>query len=59
MDKKECCICKSEFEGFGNNPDPIKKSGRCCNACNYLVLIERIKLTQSYTKKDLEIGVKK
>lgn len=58
MEKNKCCICGSEFEGFGNNPDPIKRKGRCCNACNYLVLIERIKLIQSHTKKDLEIGVK-
>lgn len=54
MEKNKCCICKKEFEGFGNNPDPIKKSGRCCSACNYLVLIERIKTVQSHAKKETQ-----
>jgi hypothetical protein len=29
-----CCICGDEFEGYGNNPEPYKSSGRCCDACN-------------------------
>ena len=29
-----CCICGDEFEGYGNNPAPYKKSGKCCDACN-------------------------
>ncbi len=29
-----CCICGEEFEGYGNNPDPVKQSGKCCDACN-------------------------
>lgn len=35
--KKEkfiCIFCNKEFEGFGNNPDPIAKEGRCCDRCN-------------------------
>jgi len=54
MGQTKCCICKKEFEGFGNNPDPLKKRGRCCNACNYLVLIERIKTVQSHAKKETQ-----
>ncbi len=30
----ECVICNNYFSGFGNNPDPIKDDGDCCDACN-------------------------
>lgn len=40
-----CCICGKEFIGYGNNPDPVEKSGRCCDECNATVVIpERLKL---------------
>ena len=29
-----CCICGEESEGYGNNPEPVRKTGRCCDACN-------------------------
>ena len=29
-----CVICHEMFTGFGNNPDPVKKYGDCCDACN-------------------------
>ena len=31
MEKKICCICEKEFEGYGNNPEPVKKEGNKCN----------------------------
>lgn len=31
---KTCVICGENFEGYGNNPDPIKKTGECCDSCN-------------------------
>lgn len=31
--EKKCCICGKEFNGFGNNPEPIM-SGCCCDGCN-------------------------
>lgn len=31
---KICCLCGKPYTGYGNNPDPIKKSGRCCDNCN-------------------------
>ena len=37
-----CSICNEKIEGFGNNAQPIN-NGRCCNECNTLVIIERIK----------------
>lgn len=39
---KICCICDKPFKGFGNNPDPIKEKGRCCDSCNGLVVFARI-----------------
>lgn len=32
--KKICCICGKEFEGYGNNPYPLKNEGECCDECN-------------------------
>lgn len=38
-DKKVCCICGTEFYGYGNNPAPVKSEGRCCDRCNLAVVI--------------------
>ncbi len=35
----KCCICKKGFEGFGNNPAPVKLRGQCCDKCNEEVVI--------------------
>lgn len=32
--ENKCCICKKELIGYGNNPDPVKDFGRCCDECN-------------------------
>lgn len=37
-----CCICKRTYEGFGNNPYPLRTRGRCCDECNEQVIIARI-----------------
>lgn len=29
-----CCICGKPFNGYGNNPYPIKSTGTCCDKCN-------------------------
>jgi len=35
-----CAICGREFEGFGNNPEPILSSDhRCCSECNECFVI--------------------
>ena len=33
-DRYICCICGEECIGYGNNPEPVKHEGRCCDACN-------------------------
>lgn len=39
-----CCICGKQFNGYGNNPEPVKTTGVCCDHCNFTVVIpERIK----------------
>lgn len=34
-----CCICGEPINGYGNNPYPYKKEGRCCDACNWKFVI--------------------
>lgn len=31
---KVCCICGKRFKGYGNNPEPVSKTGTCCDRCN-------------------------
>ena len=31
---QQCCLCGDLFDGFGNNPYPLSKTGRCCDCCN-------------------------
>lgn len=38
-----CCICGKTFNGYGNNPEPIKSEGVCCRECNKKVIEERLK----------------
>lgn len=40
--KHKCCFCGKEFEGWGNNPSPLKEKGRCCDDCNGKVLLFRM-----------------
>jgi len=39
MKRQKCCICGNYFEGYGNNPAPVKTEGRCCNFCDDTVVI--------------------
>ena len=45
--EKICCICGKKFIGYGNNPEPVKSEGRCCDNCNFSQVIPaRIMLSQ-------------
>ena len=35
-EKKVCCLCGQEIDGYGNNPEPIStnEDDRCCDSCN-------------------------
>jgi hypothetical protein len=37
-----CCLCGGVCERIGNNPYPLSQSGRCCDACNEVVIEARI-----------------
>lgn len=43
MDKNtntiKCVICGEPFYGFGNDPAPIKTTGRCCDDCNSSIVV--------------------
>lgn len=40
----KCCICNNSFKGYGNDPNPLKDTGKCCNNCNLTKVIpERMK----------------
>ena len=39
--KFRCCICCKESSGYGNNPFPVFKTGRCCDKFNIEVVIPK------------------
>jgi len=42
-----CCLCRDIFEGWGNNPEPVKDDEgnyfddeeECCDSCNFTKVI--------------------
>jgi len=38
-EKWQCVICLDYFSGYGNNPDPVKEDGECCDKCNNQTVI--------------------
>ena len=46
----KCVLCGKDFEGFGNNSEPLKK-GNCCDDCNIMKVVpERLKQTRGEEK---------
>lgn len=39
MKRIKCCLCGKNIEGFGNNPYPLKNEGKCCDDCNWSLVI--------------------
>ena len=37
--EETCCICGEPINGYGNNPEPYRRTGRCCDACNIKFVI--------------------
>ena len=53
---KKCCICGKEIKGYGNNPWPIStnKEDRCCDECNFTIVVpKRIEMLQERYKDSL------
>lgn len=40
--KFTCCLCGNISYGHGNDPYPLRNSGRCCDLCNQVVILRRI-----------------
>ena len=51
---KTCCICGKKFEGWGNNPEPVKSEGECCDDCNmnYVLAAHLLGLHSTEPEKD-------
>lgn len=53
--KFKCCICFKEFEGYGNNPEPVLSKGKCCDKCNQMYVIPaRISLMKNKGKNKID-----
>jgi DNA-directed RNA polymerase subunit RPC12/RpoP len=53
MRKYTCVLCGGRFEGWGNNPAPITNRGRCCDNCNWKIVIPiRLLLSQLYEHRE-------
>ena len=51
--KFRCCICGREVAGYGNDPSPVKEEGRCCDHCNWTVVLkERNRLSNLNRQKN-------
>ena len=42
----ECDVCGRTYKGFGNNAQPLKLMGQCCDTCNKYVVAYRILASQ-------------
>ena len=72
MEKHICCICKKEFEGYGNNPygaiwlnanneierPKFNENDRCCDECNwrYVVVGRLYDVTHKDSEKDNDVN---
>ena len=50
LPKFVCCLCNQDSRGYGNNPIPLKSSGRCCDKCNNKVIGARWAAQMEYEK---------
>jgi hypothetical protein len=51
--RKKCSLCDDYYTGMGHNAEPLSK-GRCCNSCNYLLVIPA-RLKQLKEMKENEV----
>lgn len=53
LEHHKCIICGNEFDGYGNNAEPVKQ-GICCDKCNQEKVIPA-RLKKTNLKEDKEI----
>ena len=53
-----CCICGKKFKGYGNNPEPVKNEGYCCDECYETVVLKAWieKIMDSWIEEDEQKG---
>lgn len=34
-----CIFCGKEIKGYGNNPEPVERVGKCCDSCNLSIVV--------------------
>lgn len=55
---EKCVICGKEIKEYGNNPAPVKDSGKCCDDCNKKIVIPaRLKVTKNEEFKESDGAV--
>jgi hypothetical protein len=37
--KGKCCFCGEKYDHWGNSAEPVIEDGRCCDSCNWTVVI--------------------
>ena len=47
---QKCVMCGNSITGYGHNPYPVKKKGRCCDTCNVEVIQERLRQVVRFHK---------
>ena len=55
MEDKICILCKRPYTGYGHNPAPITKEGRCCYTCNMIKVVPiRMEIIMRFRQEDEE-----
>ena len=50
-EKHKCCLCGRMFDGWGNNPAPLRDKGVCCDDCNGGVILARMAAREALAKQ--------
>jgi hypothetical protein len=37
--KGKCCFCGEKYDHYGNSAEPVIEDGRCCDSCNWTVVV--------------------
>lgn len=54
---QKCSICGKNYDGYGNNAQPVN-NGRCCDECNFKVVIPiRIKKARNHARTNMEMAI--
>lgn len=55
-----CCFCDKIYSGFGNNAEPVKPGGVCCNECclNIIVPVRMVELAEQDIYRNIHLEKK-